>query len=63
VKDLPPGFEAAVLRAMATDRDERYPSMRAMARAFLPFASSRARSVWAPMFEEGGTVPPPRSDG
>jgi serine/threonine protein kinase len=58
--DLPNGFEAVLLQIMATDPADRYPNMRSVARALLPFASKRAYAVWEPVFEPGDTIPPPR---
>jgi serine/threonine protein kinase/CheY-like chemotaxis protein len=57
--DLPNGFEAVLLQIMATDPADRYPNMRSVARALLPFASKRAYAVWEPVFEPGDTIPPP----
>jgi hypothetical protein len=48
--DVPPEFEAIVLRAMALRRKERFTSMRALGEALLPFASERVRMIWSPTF-------------
>jgi serine/threonine-protein kinase len=48
--ELNADFEAVVLRAMALHRKERFTSMRALGEALLPFASERARLIWAPTF-------------
>lgn len=58
VPSLPFGFESVLLKMMASEPSERYPSMRAVARSLLPFASRRAHGAWAPVFEEGRTIPP-----
>jgi serine/threonine-protein kinase len=49
--DIPPAFEAVVLRAMNRHRDRRFASVRAMARALLPFASAPVAATWAPIFQ------------
>ncbi len=59
VSDFPNGFEPVLLKLMANDPDDRYPTMRAVARSLLPFASRKAHRLWEPVFEEGDTVPPP----
>jgi serine/threonine protein kinase/CheY-like chemotaxis protein len=59
VPDLPKGFEAVLMQMMATEPEDRYPTMRSVARALLPFASKRAHAVWEPVFEPGDTLPPP----
>ncbi|MBK6534032.1 MAG: protein kinase [Deltaproteobacteria bacterium] len=46
--DLPPEFETLVLRAMALDAAERFPSIRELAAALLGFASPKGRAVWKP---------------
>ncbi|MEZ4225976.1 MAG: serine/threonine-protein kinase [Polyangiaceae bacterium] len=48
--DLPPGFEVAVLRAMATRKEDRFPSVRELGAALLSFASPRALLLWEPVF-------------
>ncbi len=47
---LPPAFEATVLRAMATNREDRFPSVVELGAALLPFASPRAVLLWEPVF-------------
>jgi serine/threonine-protein kinase len=49
--DLPDGFQAVIARAMAIDPGARYPGLRPMGRALLPFASEKARLVWSSQFE------------
>ena len=46
--DLPREFEMIILRAMATDPIERYPSLRSFGSALLPFASKRTKMIWTP---------------
>ncbi len=46
--DLPPGFDQVIARAMATRREDRFPSVNALALALLPYASPAARSLWQP---------------
>jgi serine/threonine-protein kinase len=43
--DLPEAFEAIVLRAMATKPEQRFPTLREMGAALLPFASERTRVI------------------
>ncbi len=45
--DLPPALEAAVLRALATVREARFPTVRALGAALFPFASPKVRAAWA----------------
>jgi len=58
VDDLPNGFEAVLMTMMATEPEDRYPHMRSVARALLPYASKRAYHVWEAVFEPGDTIPP-----
>lgn len=48
--DLPRELEAIVLRAMAARKEARYPTLKDLARALLPYASERARLLMAPAF-------------
>jgi eukaryotic-like serine/threonine-protein kinase len=48
---LPPSFETALMRSMATRPDDRYASVYEFGRALLPFASHRARMVWKTPFD------------
>jgi len=52
--DIPPALEQAVLRAMALDPTRRFPSVQALGRALLPFASAAAAGQWAPALAGGG---------
>jgi serine/threonine protein kinase len=52
--ELPESFERVVLRAMALHADDRFLGMRELGAALLPFASERARVIWAPTFEGAG---------
>ena len=54
--ELDEGLVAIINRAMALDPKERFPSLRDMARALLPHASERTRTLWAPRLE--GSVAP-----
>ncbi len=47
---LPIDFERVILRAMAGKKSDRFPSVGALGRALLPFASPRARTIWEPRF-------------
>jgi serine/threonine-protein kinase len=42
-----PAFDTVVLRAIARDPDERFPNVRALGSALLPFAGEEARRRWA----------------
>lgn len=48
--DLPPAVEAVIVRAMRLNPTDRFPSVRHLASALLPFAGARARAVWADTF-------------
>jgi eukaryotic-like serine/threonine-protein kinase len=51
--ELPVALEAIVLRAMARNFVARFPSLRALAAALMPFASDRTRSAWGAAFAPG----------
>lgn len=65
---LTPEMDAVVMRAMATSRDERYPTMRDFGRALWPYAGPVAQAIWAEEFGDpdalGGRVssPPQRTE-
>jgi len=48
--ELPEELCAVIERAMAADRDQRYPNVRAFANALLPFARERTRAMYGAMF-------------
>jgi serine/threonine-protein kinase len=50
--ELPDGLCKAIERAMAADRDLRYPNLRAFATALMPFARERTRALWAAALSE-----------
>jgi hypothetical protein len=54
----PTDFERIVLRAMARQKNDRFPSVAALGRALLPFASPRTRTIWEPQF---GTMSAPKN--
>jgi serine/threonine protein kinase len=59
--DLPEAFQAIIDRATSRDPAARFPSVRAMGRALLPFASPKAALTWASTFDDGqvsGVIPP-----
>ena len=58
VPSLSPELESVVLRAMARDREHRFPSMRELAIALMPHASGKARFHWAPAFGQASIAPP-----
>ena len=47
---LPVDVEAVIVRAMQLEPANRFPTVRHLAAALLPFASARARTVWADSF-------------
>lgn len=49
--DLSPEFEALILRAMHRSPTRRFPSVRALGEALLPFASPALRALWEPVFD------------
>ncbi len=51
--DLSPEFEAVILRAMHRSPSRRFPSVRALGEALLPFASPALRALWEPVFDIG----------
>lgn len=60
--DLPEAFERVILRAVALRPDDRFLSMKQLGEALLPFASERARVIWAPTFRSGAGDPASRVD-
>ncbi|MEZ4405049.1 MAG: hypothetical protein R3A52_00970 [Polyangiales bacterium] len=56
--ELPAALEGVVLRAMARDPRDRFPSLRAFAAALLPFASERSRQAWGTTFAPDGSHGP-----
>ena len=65
--DLPEGFQRIIARATSTDPAARFPSVRAMGKALLPFATPKAALTWASTFDDGQAsavipaLPPRRS--
>ncbi len=60
--DLSPEMEAVVLRALGIRADDRYPSVHALGRALLPFASPKGRVVWTDYYSRSpGPSGPPMS--
>jgi serine/threonine protein kinase len=53
--DLPEGFERIIDRATNRDPAARYPSVRAMGRALLEFASPKTALTWSRTFTDGET--------
>jgi len=64
--DLPDGIQRIIDRATSRDPAARFPSVRAMGKALLPFASPKAALTWASTFDEREIaavippLPPPR---
>jgi eukaryotic-like serine/threonine-protein kinase len=62
--ELPEAFERVIQQAMALSANDRFMGMRQLGAALLPFASDRARVIWAPSFRSEGTesiVPNPET--
>jgi serine/threonine-protein kinase len=58
--DLPAGLDGVVERAMNAQGAARFPDVRALGRALLPFASAKAQLLWAEAFGvEGVEAPEP----
>ncbi len=55
--DLPEHFEAIILRAMSLRPDARFPSVRALGAALLPYVSDRTRVLFGDSFHGGDTLP------
>jgi eukaryotic-like serine/threonine-protein kinase len=51
--DLPEGFQRIIDRATSRDPAARFPSVRAMGKALLAFASPKAALMWARTFDDG----------
>jgi serine/threonine-protein kinase len=51
--DLPDGFQHIIDRATSRDPAARFPSVRAMGRALLAYASQKAALTWANTFDDG----------
>jgi serine/threonine protein kinase len=56
--DLPPGLVRVVERAMRPVPWERFPSVRDLGHALLPFASPKARVIWEDTFPKGAAEAP-----
>jgi serine/threonine protein kinase len=59
--ELPDALERVVLRALRVAPEDRFPSLRALGAALLPFASRRQRLMWEETFSE--KVPPTEGQG
>jgi hypothetical protein len=57
--DLPEGLDRVVARAMNPLPWERFPSVRELGRALLPYASAKARVIWEEAFAAGAAVADP----
>ncbi len=55
--DVPVAVEQVVLRAMATHRAARFPSVLELARALVPHASAPGRVLWKQVFESSDELP------
>src|SRR5262249_19650179 len=53
---VPPGLAALAERAMSHDPAERFPSVHALGRALLPYASEGRRSLWREVFDRSVTL-------
>ena len=56
--NLDPALEQVVLRAMATQPENRFQTMAEFGAALLPFASPRLQAVWGPMFQRAEILGP-----
>jgi serine/threonine-protein kinase len=64
--DLPEGFQAIIDRASSRDPAARFPSVRAMGKALLAFASPKAALTWTSTFDDGenaATIPSASTSG
>ena len=59
--ELPPAMEIALLRCLAHQASDRFPSLRALGQALLPLAGDKARMGLADGFREPAAGPEPRS--
>ncbi|MCC7385739.1 MAG: serine/threonine protein kinase [Deltaproteobacteria bacterium] len=59
--DIPEALEQVILKAMAREADDRYPSVLGLGAAMLPFAGPRSRVLWEPIFRAYSWPPPPES--
>jgi serine/threonine protein kinase len=57
VEGLPPGFEAALGRALERDPAGRYPTTRELGVALLPFATPVTRALWAEALGRVSAIP------
>jgi serine/threonine-protein kinase len=56
--DLPEGLDRVVARAMNRLQGERFPSVRELGRALLPYASAKARVIWEETFAPAAASDP-----
>jgi serine/threonine protein kinase len=54
--DVPAALEQAVMRAMHKDPERRFPTVRQLGEAILPFAGQAIRTTWKPAFGRGETA-------
>jgi serine/threonine-protein kinase len=59
--ELPEELEAIIMRAMNMDPAQRFPTLRQMGQALLPFAGDTARVLWADTFSGRSEAPTPRA--
>ncbi len=57
--ELPPAFEQIILKGLATDPTERFPTTRALGRALLPFAGLRVRANYGDEFSSDASAQGP----
>jgi len=55
--DMPVEIEAVLLRMLALDANDRFPSLRDVGRALMPFAGEKARLNWSDAFRVGADAP------
>jgi serine/threonine-protein kinase len=54
--DLPDDFQAVITRAMSLQPADRFPDLRHMGRALLPFATPRTQLLWRDQFSEAAVA-------
>lgn len=60
VQGVPREFDAVMARALARNPEDRTPTVRALGRALLPFASQMTQVTWARDFRQPAAAPVPR---
>lgn len=61
--DLPDGLQAVITRAMSLQPADRFPDLRQMGRALLPFATPRTQLLWRDELSEGAAAAARATEG